>query len=69
MAGATWGIGAGMTLALLRQPAMVMATGRREEQLARLAHLRQERWSQHPDSHMVNAGDARQGFAPPDPAR
>ncbi|MGW3149508.1 SDR family NAD(P)-dependent oxidoreductase [Streptomyces sp. NPDC001177] len=58
VAGATGGIGEGMTLALLRQGASVVATSRSEERLAGLAAYAEVADSGTLITHTVNAGDA-----------
>ncbi|UYQ66293.1 SDR family NAD(P)-dependent oxidoreductase [Streptomyces peucetius] len=58
VAGATGGIGEGMTLALLRQGATVVATGRSEERLAGLADHVKEAGPGTLITHPVNVGDA-----------
>ncbi|MBA4861115.1 SDR family oxidoreductase [Streptomyces sp. PSKA54] len=58
VAGATGGIGEGMTLALLRQGATVVATGRSEERLAGLADHVKEAGPGTLITRIVNVGDA-----------
>ncbi|OAH11730.1 SDR family NAD(P)-dependent oxidoreductase [Streptomyces jeddahensis] len=58
VAGATGGIGEGMTLALLRQGATVVATGRSEERLAGLADHVKEAGPGTLITRTVNVGDA-----------
>ncbi|MGP4050862.1 SDR family NAD(P)-dependent oxidoreductase [Streptomyces sp. 2A115] len=61
VAGATGGVGEGMTLALLRQGATVVATGRNEKRLARLADHVKEAGPGTLLTHTVNVGDADSG--------
>ncbi|MET9914928.1 SDR family oxidoreductase [Streptomyces sp. NPDC006476] len=58
VAGATGGIGEGMTLALLRQGATVVATGRSEERLAGLAVYVKDAGEGTLITHTVDVGDA-----------
>ncbi|MGC9501771.1 SDR family NAD(P)-dependent oxidoreductase [Streptomyces sp. WG7] len=57
VAGATGGIGEGMTLTLLRQGATVVATGRSEERLADLAAYAKDAGSGTLVTHAVDVGD------------
>jgi NAD(P)-dependent dehydrogenase (short-subunit alcohol dehydrogenase family) len=58
VAGATGGIGEGMTLALLRQGATVMATGRSEERLAGLTAYTEGVGPGTLITHRIDVGDA-----------
>lgn len=58
VAGATGGIGEGLTRALLHQGGTVVATGRSEERLASLADYAQDAGPGNLITHTVNVGDA-----------